>query len=105
MDDLKLSVLILNPTVPEPDKDTGVKQSDVWSDEGMRVAWGGVNRKDTCPIWGDELPYKSVTVVCEEAQENEVVYWLEYVHGGGSVSKRKELGQGKIALRSDYLAW
>jgi len=27
------------------------------------------------------------------------------VHGGGSVSGRKELPKGKVAFRSDYQAW
>lgn len=58
-----------------------------------------------CPIWKDELRYKSVTVICNKQEASDCEYWLEYVHGGGSVSKRKELPGGKIAFRSDYQAW
>jgi hypothetical protein len=87
-----------------------LKMEDVWGkyDEekhemihyGMIVARAEVK----CPIFKDKLPYKSVTVVCNPEEEGEVEYWLSYVHGGG-VSKRKELKDGKIALRSDYQCW
>lgn len=58
-----------------------------------------------CPVWGDELPYKSVTAICDADQVEEVSYWLEYVHGGGSVSEIRDLPIGKVALRSDYQCW
>jgi len=60
---------------------------------------------DVCPIWEEVLPYKSVTVVCDAAQREEVESWLAYVHGGGCVDKIKELENGKIAIRSDYMCW
>lgn len=59
---------------------------------------------DKCPIWDDLLPYKSVTAVCQPDQQEEVEYWLSYVHGGGP-TKIKHLPDGRIAIRSDYQAW
>lgn len=67
---------------------------------GMIVA----REEEKCPIFRDRLPYKSVTVVCKPEQEDEVCYWLDYVHGGG-ISKRKVLKDGKIAIRSNYMCW
>jgi len=61
--------------------------------------------QDRCPVWGDEVPYKSVTVVVGASDEEDAEYSLEYVHGGGSVSRRKELKDGRVALRSDYQCW
>ena len=58
-----------------------------------------------CPVWGDRLPYKSVTVVCHESLVEEVTYWLEFVHGGGCVSNMKEVGESQVALRGDYMCW
>lgn len=60
---------------------------------------------DVCPVWGDQLPYKSVTAICDADQVEGVSYWLEYVHGGGSVSDFKELPDGKVAIRSNYMCW
>ena len=77
-----------------------------WIHHGMLVATSHEDGlPSVCPIWKDKLPYKSVTIVCEPSIEEEVIYWLEYVHGGGSVSRRKKLDNGKIALRSNYQCW
>ena len=57
-----------------------------------------------CPVFGDEVPYKSVTVVCPANKLEEVQYWLEYVQGADCVSKVKPL-MGHIALRADYKCW
>lgn len=77
-----------------------------WIHPGRLVATSGDDGLPTvCPIWKDKLPYKSVTVICDKQEEGDCEYWLEHVHGGGSVSKRKELPKGKVALRSDYQAW
>jgi len=73
--------------------------------KGMIVASAAKGYPDICPVWGDKLPYKSVTVVTDKKNEGDVRYWLGFVHGGDPVSKRKELPKGKIALRSDYQAW
>ena len=77
------------------------------TDENYRRISDGlvVARSDkTCPIWGDKVPSKSVTVVCNVDQESDVAHWLAYVHGGGW-SMRLKLDDGRIAIRSDYQAW
>lgn len=61
--------------------------------------------KSVCPIWKDKLPYKSVTVVCEEEQLSDVINWLSYVHGGDCISRELKLPNGKFALRSNYTCW
>ena len=85
-------------------------KEDVWGkfdenfnliDKGMIVA----RHEETCPVFNDEVPYKSVTVVCDIEQENDVTDWLSYVHGGDCVSMRKDLKDRKVALRSDYQCW
>jgi len=73
--------------------------------KGMIVASSVKGYSDVCPVWHDKIPYKSVTIICDKQQEGDCEYWLEYVHGGGSVTRRKELSKGKVALRSDYQAW
>jgi hypothetical protein len=68
---------------------------------GMVVAKSG----EKCPVFEDILPYKSVTVICNEDQRDEVIHWLIYVHGGNCVSKTKALDGNRIAFRSDYKCW
>jgi len=70
--------------------------------KGMIVA----NSSETCPIFGDIVPYKSVTIVFDSKihNEDEVIYWLRYVHGG-EYSDYLELKDGRIAIRSDYQCW
>ena len=86
-----------------------ITMDDVWGKYvGVKLISNGmiVARSDEiCPIWKDKLPYKSVTVVCKKKDEDEVIYWLEYVHGADCVSRRKELPKGKVALRSNYMCW
>ena len=106
-----------------------LNKSDVWGkwdeqtlksiDNGMIVARGlpsdltpdeadsiikktGLPR--VCPVWGDLLPYKSVTAICDAGDAPEVMYWLSYVHGGG-YEKTKRLPDGRMAIRSNYQAW
>jgi hypothetical protein len=113
-----IMIQVKHPMVPEAKKLT---KDDVFghydeklmkrTSEGMVVCCGYLDaktlhpKKTRCPIFKDFIPYKSVTVVCKAEQEQEVIYWLEYVHGGNSVSGRKELKDGRIALRSDYQCW
>jgi hypothetical protein len=104
----KIKIKVLNPTVPEAKKLT---KEDVWgtwdpvankrTSEGMIVA----RFESKCSIFDDIIPYKSVTVVGPAIQKEEIIYWLEYVHGGNSVSRMRHLPGGKIAIRSDYQAW
>ena len=61
--------------------------------------------KSVCPIWKDKLPYKSVTIVCDESQADEVMYWLHYVHGGDCIVGDTKLPGGKMAIRSQYMCW
>lgn len=60
---------------------------------------------NVCPVWGDVLPYKSVTVICPVELQDEVEGWLAYVHGADCVSQTKRLENGKVAIRSDYQCW
>lgn len=91
----------------EFEKTLCVSKFDVWGDmlngkgQGMIVA----KSYETCPIFHDNVPYKSVTVVCESKQESAVRYWLSFVHGGDNISARKVLDDGRIALRSNYMCW
>lgn len=91
----------------EYEKTLCVTKEDVWGDmvnsnkRGMVVA----KSYDTCPIFCDKVPYKSVTVVCDANQESAVRYWLSFVHGGNNISNRKVFDDGRIALRSNYMCW
>ena len=86
-------------------------KEDVWGEfheityeklsDGMIVA----RTDEICPIFGDKVPFKSVTVVCDKEQYDEVEYWLMYVHGGGCVQAERDLPDGRIAIRSDYQCW
>lgn len=88
-----------------------IQKADVWGDfdhdtgkslgDGMIVA----RADDICPVWGDKIPYKSVTVICNVEDCGDVAYWLEYVHGYGCMSMDKTLPDGRIAVRSDYQCW
>ena len=99
-------------SVSEPvgEKPAELTQDDVWGkfDEYYeRQSWGMLVARagDICPIFKDKLPSKSATVVGSIKQEAKITYWLEYVHGAGSLSKTKKLPGGKIAIRSDYQCW
>lgn len=104
----KLTVYLSSPTTDTP---VVLKQEDVWGEYdpvlGVKVSEGMIVARtdDTCPIFGDKVPYKSVTVVCNEEQKQEVTYWLEYVHGANSVSSVKEIEDNNVAIRSDYMCW
>lgn len=83
-------------------------KEDVWgnpcgdkSNLGMIVA----RQKETCPIWKDKLEYKSTTFICPINKEDEVIYWIEYVYGCDSISRRKQLDDLRVALRADYQCW
>lgn len=114
-DGTPFKIKISAPSVPMPSKLT---QEDVWGkvdldlthgahrvSKGMIVATQGKGYPNTCPIWHDKIPYKSVTVVCGVLQEPDVEYWLDFVLGADSVSRRKTLPKGKLALRADYKCW
>ena len=119
----KIEIKVSKPT---HDKAQALTQEDVWGSfaGNKRVSWGmivadskygGKNEKDAlstlpCPFFNDRIPYKSVTVVCDVKWEDEVGYWLEYVHGGNCISKVKyihdsETNKKYVAVRSDYQCW
>ena len=92
----------------------GIVHSDVFGkydddgtkriDDGMVVAFGKGDEQVKCPIFGDILPYKSVTVICTQEQLPGVLQHLMNAHGGPHADER-ELPDGRIAIRSDYQAW
>lgn len=90
----------------------GIVHSDVFGkyedlkriDEGMVVARGDAFIDVKCPIFGDIVPYKSVTVVCSKEQREGVLQHLMNAHGGPH-RYELELSDGRIAIRSDYQAW
>ena len=101
-----VGIVVSEPSHPEA---KNIQKEDVfgkWVDH-VRVHRGMVvsDSEERCPIFKDVVPYKSVTVVCPKEFSEEVAYWLEYVHGGDSISQVKDLPDGKIALRSDYMCW
>ncbi len=73
-----------------------------------RIGDGLVFRKsgEYDPVFEDNVPWKSVTVLFNptDVPEEDVIYWLSYVHGG-PYTKRRKLLNGKVAIRSDYQAW
>ena len=78
----KITIIIANPTKPVAKK---LIKEDVWGEYGNPMSRGMIIARsgDTCPIWKDKIPYKSVTAVCKPEQVDEVIYlvrirtWLE----------------------------
>jgi hypothetical protein len=67
------------------------------------VAFG--NGTNVCPIWGDKLPYKSITIVVDAADQDDAESCCAYVHGGDCVEKTRVLPDGRVAIRSNYMCW
>ena len=65
---------------------------------------GPDDQGDVCPVWGDIVPWKSLTVIVPPELENAATYCLACMHGAG-YSRRKVLEDGRVAFRSDYAAW
>lgn len=103
-----INVFLSGPSGKVP---KNIKKEDVWGKwdlkhnikikEGMIVS----ETNEKCTIFKDIVPYKSVTIICNKDQTEEVIYWLEYVQGANCVTKKKELDNYKVALRSDYQCW
>lgn len=103
----------LNIVISEPNGEIPkhLTKEDVWGiwdnttyekiDKGMVVA----STNEKCPIFGDIVPFKSVTVVGPKKYEDEIIYWLEFVHGCDSVAETKDIDDLKVAIRSDYQCW
>ena len=94
----------------EENKEEMTKE-DVWGkfdDQTREKLSSGMvlhNSKEKCSIFKDEVPFKSVTIVCNEDDIGEVSYWLDYVQGGDCISMYKDLPNGKVAIRADYQCW
>jgi len=121
-----IDAVVLNPRGPEP---MSLTKEDVWGEKGRpplaphvpngwperpslknprgRIVQNSIPRDEdhVCPIWGDILGPKDVTVVCHEDEADEVEYWLEHVHGGGCVVDYRDLPDGMVAMRSEYQCW
>lgn len=110
----QFNAILLSPLGEKP---TCLTREDVWGKDGlsleekfkdpsnMLVARGSADENVKCPHFGDVLAYKSVTVVCHQNQIQDVIYILESVHGAGCVEKMLNIGEGKFAIRSNYMAW
>lgn len=109
-EEVTVSVSVLSPTVP---KAKALTKDDVWGkydkdDKKIHAGMIVARSKEICPHFGDKVPYKSVTVICLKEQEQEVVYWLEYVHGGGCINVTDDFtkdDKAMCAIRSDYQCW
>lgn len=86
-------------------------KEDVWGEydhtQGKRTSEGMIiaRHEEVCPVFGDVVPPKSVTVICNAEQQNEVEYWLEFVHGCNCVVMTQDMPNNQIAIRSDYMCW
>lgn len=110
MKDIKF-IEVEAPTMMKHPKDYSLTKEDVWGKfdvySGERISKGMIVARynETCPIFNDIVPFKSVTVVGPLDKQDEMEYWLDYVNGGGSISNIKELDDNKVAIRSDYMCW
>lgn len=103
-----MTIVVSEPQFPVPKKLT---KEDVFGkidlermerlSNGMVIA----NSGETCPYFGDVVPYKSVTVVCRANEVDEVSYWLEYVQGTNCIRQTKKLNDIQVAIRADYMCW
>ncbi len=104
----QLKIVVLDPTYPAAEEITKEDVFGKWTEDHRTKVHGGMvmaRSGETCPHFGDEVPYKSVTVVCPDALLEQASYWLEYVHGCDCISRVKSLGDGTTAIRSNYMAW
>ncbi len=105
-------------TVSQPTYRTAVTltQEDVWGkcvpgegrlSMGMLIALPGQH----CPHFNDTVPSKAVTVrVPREDYMNaerlmDVLYWLEYVQGVGTVQVSDNDDEGNLIIRAAYMCW
>lgn len=99
------------PTSMKQSKDYSITKEDVWGEfnihTGEKISKGMIVARynDTCPVFKDIVPYKSVTIIGPLDKQDELEYWLDYVNGGGSISNVKQIGDNEIAIRSDYMCW
>ncbi len=103
-----LKITVLDPTYPEAKDITKEDVFGKWTEDHRTKVHDGMvvaRSEERCPHFGDAVPYKSVTVVCQDVLIEQVSYWLEYVHGCDCISQLQSLGDGRTAIRSDYMAW
>lgn len=96
--------LASSPTDPSAAASDG-REPDWATVAPYQVAFGSYDTPTKCPVWGDKLPYKSITVIVDAADRDAAIHSCEYVHGGGAVSKTKKLPNGKLAIRANYMCW
>ncbi len=103
-----LQITVLEPTYPVAEDITKEDVFGKWTEDHCTKVHDGMvvaRSEERCPRFGDVVPYKSVTVVCPDVLLEQVSYWLEYVHGCDCISRIESLGDGRTAVRSDYMAW
>lgn len=99
------------PVSMKQPKDYSLTKEDVWGEfniyTGEKLSKGMIVARynETCPVFKDIVPYKSVTIVGPLDKQDELEYWLDYVNGGESISKVKTLDNNRVAIRSDYMCW
>lgn len=103
-----ITITVLTPTTKSDSAVTRWEKNRMWVfEDPYRVAVGRSypeSKNDICPVWGDRMPWKSVTVIVPADEEDDAAFCLACAHGSG-YSNRKVLEDGRIALRSDYTAW
>jgi len=109
----KLKIGVRMPSKDKPTTST-LEKDDIFNKDSKYVVahsgYGGYNNNkarsnNKCPIFKTYIPYKSITLKCKESELDSVIYWCEYVHGGGCISKIKNLNNKYVAIRSDYMCW
>ena len=109
----KLKIGVLMPTNDKPTTNT-LEKDDIFNKDSKYIIacadYGGYNNNKArsikkCPIFNTYIYNKSLTLKCKESELDSVIYWCEYVHGGGCISKIKNLKNGYVAIRSDYMCW
>lgn len=90
--------------------ESGITKEDVWGrfDSDLNQITSGMviaKAKDICPVYGTELPYKSVVVKCKIEEYNAVKYWLEYVHGAECIRGISCDDDETMTIRSEYQCW
>jgi hypothetical protein len=89
---------------------------DVWGklneDQTARIDDGMIVHREgeRCGIFYDIVPFKAVTVLCDEADFFDVAYWLEFVQGAGCIKQvghawTEDDGTKVIGIRAEYMAW
>ena len=70
--------------------------------------------KSKCPIFKNNIPYKSFTIIVDANQFDDAVNWCSNLHGHESISKIKQFNylrvgkhirKNQVAIRSDYQCW